>query len=627
MSSLLVILLVIFILSIIYLIYRHKQYNEILESFKGTIKVDDDEYKFKELNKSESKKVGWDGIWQNRSNNVYGQFIQNNDKVIVSLSDNILLGTEPLIKLKNRYELVTAPYHNGVFSNPDNKDATLTDYKKYNGLYRYNVNLYYEGEDMYKTELTRTDTVSNDHSIPSNTRLYIIIYDTSGDKHLGYSGGNLGDKNISNNIFVNNVKLEVNKDDDPQNLFLGIGQLSLDKKSFILKESIYNTYISSDLSLFVNNLSGTLSNNTISLLSPNKAGLTLTKKIDSSFHNTNFLPIISEESHLEYEGHNCPDSSSPCMDTSIGLSTSTYNGYSYNSCGTPTSTTDLTCKGDPSCVLYSPAPDGLTQCTNQPKNLYDYMNFMPVSALTKRSGNNFDICNYLNGFGPVSKYNGCILCYITNIGDVKTLNYQYFGALSGESSLITQYDKAYNYVNNKLLNVLRNRINKNDANTEVLCNYFINTEKDIDSCKKYVNSYQSITPNNNLYPAIWQIKPDNLSKDCSFTLNTFSDYDTGIKYPEFNNDRSTSLSVYDGGDKQKLMMENVNIIEETETLAYMTANLKTFNNRYLIPSNTKNGFLDSSNITYLSDKPENNGKWLIIRMTLNKSSDIKNIFN
>ena len=47
MSSLLVILLVIFILSIIYLIYRHKQYNEILESFKGTIKVDDDEYKFK----------------------------------------------------------------------------------------------------------------------------------------------------------------------------------------------------------------------------------------------------------------------------------------------------------------------------------------------------------------------------------------------------------------------------------------------------------------------------------------------------------------------------------------------------------------------------------------------------
>ena len=82
-------------------------------------------------------------------------------------------------------------------------------------------------------------------------------------------------KNTSiNKVYYNNSKKPLSNTTiltDPSychdNVFIGIGQLNNNRKSFILVEIICNNYINTDINISVNNLSGQLEGNIITLYS------------------------------------------------------------------------------------------------------------------------------------------------------------------------------------------------------------------------------------------------------------------------------------------------------------------------------------------------------------------------
>jgi len=570
MNSLLVILIIIIILSILYLYYRNKQYNNILESFDNTQSalstyfqntVDYDSYATNtnmfhgtSLTKNITSRP-WDGIWENKQLSIYAQFIQNNDKVIISLSNS------------------------------------------------------------------------------SFDQIYNKINSTTVNSTVG------------------SVQCYVNS-------FVGIGRLNNDLSKFNLIEVLCNNYSNPDLNLTINNLTGNLLNDTVNLYSTGKGQvIPLTLRSRYSYYNdyakkvapnTNTYPTIPN-SEFVYEEMPCVNSE-PCMDKKNGLSITTYNNLPYNACGKQTSSTDNTCTGKPSCVFYSPAPNGMQTCSFK-SAVYDYMNYAPLSLQTQYAGNGLLLCDFLNYF-TTDKCNSCIICYVTNIGNVYTLNYEFFGTLPGESKLTVQSDMMDSVLNNSsstigLLPFYRNAV-KNNTNQKDLMDgisftncienssQMLNSEQVsncVNTCNSYMNNYTGPIGNKLLKPCIWQINYNptkNVLNSCPVILSTSQNYNTPMKYAEFNANGTTSLSLYSGGLKQQLTLDKVNIIKEnakdSNTYVAMTANLKANNGLYLTPATDNNGFYNS-NVVRLVNTPPSNGKWLILGFTINNINDLPNLIN
>jgi hypothetical protein len=580
MNSLLVIIIVLIILLSIYLYLRYKQNNSIFESFDNTQSalstyfqntVDADTYvgnnSFNNNDKMLSNSLTtnptisanlWNGIWENKSLYIYAQFIQNNDKLIISFSNE-------------SFAISSASYASSITSS------------------------------------------------------------------------------ASANGCINN-------------LFTGIGQLNNSRNIFNLTSVKCNTYINSGLNLIPYQLSGSINGDIITLYS-NGIAMTTTLNRVKSFTNTNpntYLQTISPninqnpvlpDSEIIYEESLCSDNTEPCLDNNNGLATTTYKNVPVNACGKKTSETDNTCSTT-SCVFYTPnnTNQGLTTCTPQQNKIYDYMNFIPISLQTNYTGNNLDICNYLKYFS-INTNNSCIICYVSNIGNVQTLNYQFFGSKPSESALTTQYDMMNQSLNKpQFLPSFRSAINGNNSpdfiinQTLSFTNCIENntapgntqTQKQtcINTCKQYIKSYVPSVSNNSLVPSVWQITPSttkNTLNSCSFILSTSSNYNTPVKHAEFNSDGTINLSLFSGGTKQELVLESANIIKENDTgnnsSVVITANIKTNDNLYLVPSIDNNGFSNNSNLVKLSKTPESNGKWLILGFTLNNLNNLVNQIN
>jgi hypothetical protein len=75
MNIIIIIISIIIILLLLYIFLENSKYFKIIESYDNNVFL---------------KKNGWDGIWNNKEFNLYVQFIQNNDKLIISLSNNII---------------------------------------------------------------------------------------------------------------------------------------------------------------------------------------------------------------------------------------------------------------------------------------------------------------------------------------------------------------------------------------------------------------------------------------------------------------------------------------------------------------------------------------------------------
>ena len=567
MNSLFIILSVIIILTIFYLIYRNNQYNKILESF------------------------------DNSTRNSLSTFFQNTVDAN-SFNNN-----------KNVY--------NGLNINKDDYNPSKVDW---NGIWKDATG------QVYSQIINLNDKI-------------LIAFSRTDLQQL-----------LQNNDNISSLIC-------PPNTFIGLGNLNKEKNTFILYKIICNNFFNA---IKENILSGTIDkSNTNCML--NVYGynmpLNLTKEVSLNDKSGNFYrnslylhkiaPYITNypmmpKSNLKYQQYMCKNSS-PCKITNLGLGDA-FDKSNINACGNPKSADDNTCRGIPKCLWYTPAPLGYTTCESS-QQIYDYSNFAGINAMYNMNGNSLDICDHINLFDN-GGFNSSILCYITNLGNVRTLNYEFFGTLKNENNLTTQKDLIQKLLNmdNGLLYKYKKLINRNNLSIDMklkassftncieLNNNSSKIEEISDKClqtlKKIISS--SKDKDSDLHPCVWSINKNNSNSSinsCPITLSTSSLYDTPVKYVEFNDTNSASLSLYSGGNNQNLYLVNSKIVSKRDSSIMMTCNIKTNNGLYLIPSLGKNGFSNDSSIINLEKQPEMNGKWLIIGFKLNKITDLNKILS
>lgn len=570
MNLLIKIIIIIILVLFIYLYYKNIYFIKSLEKFDSALstyfqyKVDSDDLMNdsnvfnKQISVDNNKNAGWDGVWEdNAHQNVYVQFIQNNDSLIITIS-------------------------NSAFD-----DISVS----------------------------------------------------------GFDANNCSD-----------------------NLFSGIGVLNYDKTIFILKEIICSRYVNPNMTLTVNNFSGYLNKNsgtdgsTVTLYSNNNVGqnIVLTRKHEFTSESTLFRnykygsnyinsndPYISAtksipESSFKYIDNFCPSGYYPCIDTSSGIDVVGYKDTPYNACGTPDASTG-NCTNGPNNKGFCMIEGSVNQCQKTVQT-YDYMNFMPLNVLTKTIGNTLQICDYLSYFNN-SNCNSVILCYVKNFGDVKTLNSQ-FG-----KNVTSQKDIMYNILNTKLLKGYRDIITNNIVNDTAykavsLTNCLENNKLPdkssnmVTSClntsKTYISEYKPDINIIDSVPALWQINAEqdkNITNSCTFTLSTSNLYNTQPKYITSKNDGTLSLTLFKGGNDKKFILEGANILynkinaSNQTTFVAISANIRAFNKLYMLPTSDNSGLFNNSKLVKLSSKPEANGKWIIIGMSLNNLLDVSNNIN
>jgi len=597
------------ILSILYLLYRNIQYNKILESFDNT---------------------------QRSLSTMY-----DDEGYIISMFYKI-------IRESTKFNSITGSINDNNLLLPEIPDITQSD--AYDSLLDTNLSLYnFDGiwNGVWKTPSGNDAIYANMFQI--NNKLVIS---------LSYYYNIYKDPEKINGLSTSGYC--------SPNYFIGIGKLNNTKfvidNSGIKCDDFYTrtgdkiVSLSGEM-LFNNDIK------TINIIITKTIGTTRTTE---NFTFSFFKPYITHhnykssvslpeipDSEFYLEEKICRNANeSPCIYTGYGLDATTvygqYNGQNYNACGVITSGNNC---NTPSCVFSSPSPseqtNGATPITTCPpivKNISDYMNFTPLNILTKVVGESMYICDYLQYLG---KCNSCILCYVTNIGNAYTLNYQFFGTLPGENSLTVQADMMDQMLNNpdangntiSLLSYYRNILNVKTNLPEVskgvsFINYppsYTLTEAN-NLCNTFINQYYGPIGNNAYSPAIWNINfKKNINNSCNFILSTSSDYNTPVKYVNYNDDGTIGLSLYKGGNKQELVLDNSLIIKtkttpgNTNDAVAITANIKTSNGLYLVPSMDVSGFSNNSILLKTSLFPSKNGKWLILGINTNNLDNLKNV--
>lgn len=615
-------ILCLIILSILYLLYRNIQYNKILESFDNTQNSLSTMYEDENYIMSMFYKIIRDST---KFNSIIGSINDNNlllpeipDISQSSIDDNLL---DPIVSLYNFNGI-----WNGVWKTSIGVDAIDAIYAN---MFQINNNLvislsYYY--DIYKDPVT------------------INRLSTSGDCAPNYFIG-IGK--------LNNTKFKIdNSGIKCDNFFTKTGEkiVSLNGEMF-----------------FNNNVK------TINIIITKNANTTGTAVTTNNFIFNFFKPYIT---HNNYKSSTSlpeiPDSEfyleekicqisgeTPCKFNEYGLSSTVYgtdlNGNSYNACGEIMADSKIVNKCNPnktSCVFSSPSPSQISNgtipivtCPEIVKNISDYMNFTPLNILTKVVGKSMYICDYLQ---YLDTCNSCILCYVTNIGNAYTLNYQFFGTLPGENSLTVQADMMDQMLNNSnangntisLLSYYRNILNAKTNLPEVskgvsFINYPLSytlTEAN-NLCNTYIEQYYGPIGNNAYSPALWSINfgSNKVNNSCNFILSTSPDYNTPVKYVTCNDDGTIGLSLYKGGNNQELVLDNSLIIKykktptNTNNAVAITANIKTSNGLYLVPSMDVSGFSNNSILLKSSLFPSKNGKWLILGINTNNLDNLNNV--
>lgn len=649
MNSLSVIFIIIIILTSLYLYMRYAKYQKVLESFDNinTVQptqsslatyfqnnVDKDILYKKNIYNNPTinpvfKNAGWNGIWRTIDDpNFNSAFIQNNDKLLILFSNsslnsqfsnmvnsnelpsinskncpsNSFLGVAQLNSNRNIFNLTNIICNNYINNNlnlsVNELSGTLSDDKKSIQLFstgKNNINLY-----RYYVYETKENNIINGNDLENGT-----ITNKSLDECKNLCNDNNNCKGFSFQNSTNNCYLKSNTLNQ---------SINNDYSSYIKEPHLINDLPDSD--------------NYINSVSP-------------FVNNYSQIPL----NQLYYEEKYCTGNTKPCYDKSNGIALTTYDGLKYNACGTPTSSTDNTCVETPSCMISNDIINGIPKC-NKSYQFIDYMNNSTAfAAISQKTGGTLNICETIK---IIKKCNSFIICYISNIGNVSTLNYQFFGSLPEESSLTVQTDIMNQLLNNGntkigLLPFYRNIIinGSSDKNNIINALSFTNClennnntnnriSSSVQCASKYVSNYTVSNGNNQLKPAIWEINSKsnlNLVNSCSIRLSTSSKYDTPIKYVKYNIDGSTNLSLFSGGNNEELIMESSTVIQDmtysnTSYIA-ITTNLKTNDQLYLMPSSSNSGFTTNSTLVSLTKKPSENGKWLLLGFNINNINELE----
>lgn len=301
-----------------------------------------------------------------------------------------------------------------------------------------------------------------------------------------------------------------------------------------------------------------------------------------------------------------------------------------------------------------------------------------------KSGSQLNLCNIFEPFYSGNNINSVIVMYIDNLVNVKTLSYDFFGTNKGQSYLTTQLDLMFPYMNNNFLKGYRENITETSLQlTNCLqtgqannVNGVSNFGSLVNSCKsKYesaVGQYESLmnnlksnkqnTENNMLQqiynngmnietivssrtnqvnqltnPTVWNMnfdQPVDYTNSCSFSLSTSQFYEKEsqfVKYADFDSMKNkTSMSLFKGSNKQKLVLENPYVIDSlasrnlqpttkngiSNNFVLMSGNLRTYNpKKYLIPGQGIPNHNFGTEL-FMQDKVNPNGKWLLLGMNL-----------
>jgi len=488
---------------------------------------------------------------------------------------------------------------------------------------------------------------------------------------------------ISKSIYSSNVAIS---SEPPQtnvcslNTFVGVASLNNSGNYFILETIICNNlgdFNLTDKKLygFIEGTGAKLSisfNNTSSELTYDNDGISIRKKTsDSAFTYDNVSSYLSLSSYItpipqytnSYEANMdvCANSTfgtygkgtlRKCdLDSFPRTGDEGYNGY-----GTGCTINDNTDINNPNktCLINMPTSandttpltlDGYTNCTtifdinrkfnsNLNKGLYD-------------TYSNNGICSYLNKF---STFNSAIIMYISDLTQVQSLNYEYFGQGKNKSSLTMQSDITKNFME-KILSKFRGFITsrnetandyENNLSTALSLTNCFETSNSSDTysnilkaCNRISNPYPNtnisdVIPENGKKPLIWKLNLHNTNNSsCTFSLSSSNIYkkeNQWVKYAEFNPlENKTNMSLYKDGTNQLITLENASILSNPPDNSYilLSGNLKTSNpKKYLIPSNIKSGFFNNSSIINLQNNLNNNGKWVILGFDLTREIDL-----
>jgi hypothetical protein len=546
-------------------------------------------------------------------NNQYNKVLESFDNSTQSSLSTFFQSTVDKNSLDNRKNI-----YNGVYVNKKNSDPSNVDW---NGVWE------------------STDDSIYSQIINLNDKILIALSNTDLNQTL---------QNINNNTSTAQC---------PPNTFIGIGTLNKNKTIFTVYKIICNNLQNSSLNLQENKLAGKIDNtNTYcTLYSDDKASQITLRKIYSlnydspNFYGKNsFLQKIAPEitnypimpnSSLTYNKYYCTNST-PCKVNNLGLGDA-FDNLPINACGQQTSGVDNTCSGTPQCIWYTPAPTGYTTC-DYTQEAFDYLNFAGINTMYNSNNNTLETCDNIRFFGK-NGFNSNILCYVTNLGLVQTLNYEFFGSLHNESNLTMQQDMMGEILNlpSGLLDKYRKVINTGVGNPRKAVSFTNCVELNdssstmqqvVTNCqnqlKQMASSFKPANNNTRLYPCVWTINNNsngNVLNSCPITLSTSSLYNTPVKYVEFNNNGDIALSLYPGGINQNLYITNSKIITSTPSNVIMTCNIKNNAGLYLIPSLEKSGFSNNSSIINLKQEPELNGKWIIIGFNLSQMAELNKI--
>jgi hypothetical protein len=482
---------------------------------------------------------------------------------------------------------------------------------------------------------------------------------------------------VLSNSDITNIDLSGNSP-ECTNLFIGIGNLNHNKNIFIVAKVICNSYqnnilrIGSDSGLCfsgeIKHIDKIPNNSTIMLYpcelgnNVNKITLSLYKRFEgyteenyprlSGYLNkiAPFIqenPIISGDDVFKYTDKVCPTNTTPCKDTKSGYNDLTYeiDGKEYNACCNKDNNRTTNCFYNMEFTGSGNVPS-IPKCPNTPTLNY-YNNYSSSFYLQgTNGGNSLNICDYLDFFTNTPG-NVAILCYVTNLKNVQTLSYQFFGVKEGENALTTQYDIMNSKLNSKdgSLDNYRNGFNIFKGVSMTNCIEESNKNNAVETILECVSNLdndikKNIPPNNinnTILPTIWEINSGqtyNLVNSCPFTLNTsilYNTKSTPIKYIECNDDGNINMSVNNGGNNQNLYMRDIAVLNtglpNSNNYYAIATNIVSNKGLYLIPEDNVSGFYNNSTVVNLSNTPNLNGKWLILGFTLNKLGDLKDIID
>jgi hypothetical protein len=336
----------------------------------------------------------------------------------------------------------------------------------------------------------------------------------------------------------------------------------------------------------------------------------------------NPIPIleVQEESSIRTV---CP-TTMPKYCTSIQIEKDgVTDGHLYTGCVTDSSdcTRPFTNPND-ACLFYDrPVTlngDTYSVCPESSRIINLNTNYLNVKALSSIQQSDLNVCNHLQMF----KFRSYILFYISNLSQVQTLGYSFFGSNPGESSLIIE-PTVFSSILYKhyIIPILQKwTTSRNPILTQKLISMY---GKDLNyAMRKKLKNKKPPTQNNMLNTVFWKIQKSYTTNACTVNIQTVPELDHQVqKYIDTTRNGMPFLSMFEGGTNQNLFLENLTLLEDTPQIKLFSTDIRTSTGLYFQPEETQGDFYNSTRVVGKKSL-STSGRWLILGTPLSSISNV-----